>query len=81
MLGGDIIVSINGQEVKNGEQYLRVFRQLKAKQAVTLKLYRDGEAHTLDITLGERSLPPGPPQRPKIEVPPIIPQTLEVVPF
>ena len=81
VLGGDIIVSINGQEVKTGEQYLKVFRQLKAKQAVTLRLYRDGEAHTLDVTLGERPLPPGPPQRPKIEVPPIIPQGLGAVPF
>ena len=81
VLGGDIIVSINGQEVKNSEQYLKVFRQLKAKQAVTVRLYRDGEPHTVDITLGERPLPPGPPQRPKIEVPPIIPQGLEVVPF
>jgi serine protease Do len=81
VLGGDIIVGINGQDVKNGEQYAKVFRQLKAKQAVTLKLYRDGEAHTLDVTLGERPLPPGPPQRPKIEVPPIVPQGLEFVPF
>jgi C-terminal processing protease CtpA/Prc len=81
VLGGDIIVSINGQEVKTGEQYLKVFRQLKAKQAVTLRLYRDGEAQTLDLTLGERPLPPGPPQRPKIEVPPVIPQGLGVVPF
>ena len=81
VLGGDIIVGINGQDVKNSEQYAKVFRQLKAKQAVTLKLYRDGEAHTLDVTLGERPLPPGPPQRPKIEVPPIVPQNLEFVPF
>jgi S1-C subfamily serine protease len=80
VLGGDIIVTINGQEVKNSEQYLKVFRQLKAKQAVTLKFYRDGEPHTLDLTLGERPLPPGPPQRPKIEVPPVIPQGLEAVP-
>ena len=42
VLGGDIIVGINGQDVKNSEQYAKVFRQLKAKQAVTLKLYRDG---------------------------------------
>ena len=81
LLGGDIIVSINGQDVKSSEQYLQVFRQLKAKQPVTLKLYRDGTPHTLDITLGERPLPPGPPQRPKIEVPPIVPQSLELVPF
>ena len=81
VLGGDIIVGINGQDVKNSEQYAKVFRQLKAKQAVTLKLYRDGEAHTLDVTLGERPLSPGLPQRPKIEVPPIVPQGLEFVPF
>lgn len=81
VLGGDIIVSINGQEVKNSEQYHKVFRQLKAKQAVTLKFYRDGEAHLLDFTLGERPLPPGPSQRPKIEVPPVIPQGLGLVPF
>ena len=81
VLGGDIIVSINGQEVKSSEQYLKVFRQLKARQAVTLKLYRDGEPHTLDLTLGERPFPPGPSQRPKIDVPPVIPQGLEFVPF
>ena len=81
VLGGDIIGSINGQDVKNGEQYAKVFRQLKAKQSITLKLYRDGEAHTLDVTLEERRLPPSPLQHPKIEVPPIVPQGLEFVPF
>ena len=81
VLGGDIIVGINGQDVKNREQYAKVFRQLKAEQPITLKLYRDGEARTLDLTLGERPLPPGPPQRPKIEVPPVIPQGLWVMPF
>jgi S1-C subfamily serine protease len=81
LLGGDIIVSINGQEVKSSEQYIKVLRQLKAKQGVTLKLYRDGEAHTFNITLGERPFPAGPAQRPKIDVPPIVPQSLEIVPF
>ena len=52
VLGGDIIVGINGQDVKNREQYAKVFRQLKAEQSITLKLYRDGEAGTLDVTLG-----------------------------
>jgi S1-C subfamily serine protease len=81
MLGGDIIVSINGQEVKSSEQYVKVLRQLKAKQAVTLKLYRDGEPFTLDLRLGERPLPPSPPPRPQTEVPPVIPQRLQAVPF
>jgi len=70
VLGGDIIGSINGQDVKNSEQYAKVFRQLKAKQSITLKLSRDGEAQTLDVTLEERRLPPSPLQHPKIEVPP-----------
>ena len=81
VLGGDIIVGINGQDVKNREQYAKVFRQLKAEQSITLKLYRDGEAGTLDVTLGERPVPPGPSQHPKIEVPPIVPQRLELMPF
>jgi len=81
VLGGDIIVGINGQDVKNREQYAKVFRQLKAEQSITLKLYRDGEPDTLDVTLGERPVPPGPSQHPKIEVPPIVPQRLELVPF
>ena len=81
VLGGDIIVSINGQDIKTGEQYAKVFKQLKAEQSVTLKIYRDGEARTLDVTLGERPSPPGPPQRPKIEVPPVVPQNFEFVPF
>ena len=81
-MGGDIIVGINGQDVKNREQYAKVFRQLKAEQSITLKLYRDGEAGTLDVTLGERPVPPGPSQHPKIEVPPIVPQRrLELMPF
>jgi len=81
VLGGDIIVSINGQDVKTSGQYAKVFKQLKAEQSVTLKVHRDGEAHTLDVTLGERPSPPGPPQRPKIEVPPVVPQKFEFVPF
>jgi serine protease Do len=82
VLCGDIIVGINGQDVKNREQYAKVFRQLKAEQSITLRLYRDGEAGTLDVTLGERPVPPGPSQHPKIEVPPIVPQRrLELMPF
>ncbi len=81
VLGGDIIVSINGQDVKTSGQYAKVFKQLKAEQSVRLKVHRDGEAHTLDVTLGERPSPPGPPQRPKIEVPPVVPQNFEFMPF
>jgi S1-C subfamily serine protease len=81
VLGGDILVAVNGQDVKTSEQYAKVFQQLKAKQPIELKLVRDGEYHTKFVTLDERPTPPSPPQRPKIEVPPLVPQGLEFVPF
>lgn len=81
VLGGDILIAVNGQDVKTSAQYAKVLRQLKAKQSVDLTLFRDGERHTLSVTLGERPVPPKPPQHPKIEVPPVVPQGMEFVPF
>ena len=81
VLGGDILVAVNGEDVKTSEQYAKVFRQLKAKQSIDLTLFRDGTRRTLNVTLGERPTPPSPPQHPKIEVPPVVPQGLEFVPF
>jgi len=81
ILGGDILVAVNGQDVKTSEQYAKVFPQLKVKQSIELTLFRDGTRHTLTVTLGERPTPPSPPQHPKIEVPPVVPQGLDFVPF
>jgi S1-C subfamily serine protease len=81
VLGGDILVAVNGEDVKTSEQYAKVLRQLKAKQSIDLTLFRDGTRRTLNVTLGERPTPPSPPQHPKIEVPPVVPQGLEFVPF
>jgi serine protease Do len=81
VLGGDILVAVNGQDVKTSEQYAKVFPQLKVKQFIELTLFRDGTRHTLTVTLGERPTPPSPPQHPKIEVPPVVPQGLDFVPF
>lgn len=81
ILGGDIIVSVNGDDVKNSEQYAKVLRQLKAEQAVSLKVVRDGVWQTKTVHLGERPTLSGPAQHPALQVPPVVPQGLGLVPF
>ena len=67
--------------MKSSEQYTKVLRPLKAKQSIEITLFRDGTRHTLTVTLGERPTPSSPLQHPKIEVPPVVPQGLDFVPF
>jgi len=81
VLGGDIIVAVNGQDVKTSEQYGKVFQQLKAQQLIEITVSRDGIRRTMNVTLGERPTPPGSPQHPKFEVPPVVPQRMGFVPF
>ncbi len=81
VLGGDILVAVDGQDVKSSEQYAKVLRPLKAKQSIEITLFRDGTRRTLTVTLGERQTPSSPSQHPKIEVPPVVPQGLDFVPF
>ena len=59
-MGGDILVEVNGQDVKTSEQYAKVFRQLKAKQSIELTLFRDGTRRIISVMLGERPTPPSP---------------------
>jgi S1-C subfamily serine protease len=81
VLGGDILVEVNGQDVKTIEQYAKVLRQLKAKESIELTLLRDGTRRTVTVTLGERPMPSSSSQHPKIEVPPVVPQGFDFVPF
>jgi S1-C subfamily serine protease len=81
VLGGDILVAVNDQDVKTSEQYAKVLRQLKANQAIELTWFRDGTKHTISVTLAERPTPSNPSQHPKIEVPPLIPQTFPLTQF
>lgn len=81
VLGGDIIVSVDGQDVKTSEQYAKVFQQLTAKQPIELRIVRNGDRATVVVTLEERPSPPGPVQHQKIDVPPIVPQAMGFVPF
>ena len=81
ILGGDILVAVDGQDVKSSEQYAKVLRPLKAKQSIEITLFRDGTRRTLVVTLGERPTPSGSPEHPKFELPPVVPQRLDFVPF
>ncbi len=81
VLGGDILVAVNGQDVKTSEQYGKVFQQLKAQQLIEITVSRDGLRRTMSVTLGERPTPSSPPEHPKFELPPVAPQRLDFVPF
>lgn len=81
VLGGDIIVAVDGQDVKTSEHYGKVFQQLKAQQHIEITVSRDGVRRMMNVTLGERPTPSGPPQHPKFEVPPVVPQGLNFVLF
>jgi S1-C subfamily serine protease len=81
VLGGDILVAVNGEDVKTSEQYAKVLGHLKANQSIDVTFSRDGVRHTMVVTLGERPTPHGPVQHPKIEVPPLVPQMLPFTQF
>jgi S1-C subfamily serine protease len=81
VLGGDILVAINGHDVKNTEQYTKALQNLQAHQTIELTLLRDGDYETRSVTLGERPTQAPPQPHRKIEVPPLIPQTLPFTQF
>ncbi|MGH7184360.1 MAG: S1C family serine protease [Nitrospiraceae bacterium] len=81
VLGGDILVAIDGQDVKSSEQYAKVLGPLKAEQSIEITLFRGGMRHIMNVTLGERPTTHGQAQHPKIEVPPLVPQVLPFTQF
>jgi serine protease Do len=81
VLGGDVLVAVNGQDVKTSEQYGKVFQQLKAQQLVEITVSRDGVSRTMSVTLGERPTPSGFPEHSTFELPPVVPQRMGFVPF
>lgn len=81
VLGGDILVAVDGHNVKTLEQYSSVFGSLKVGQSIQLTVARDGDYLIKSVTLGERPTPPISPQHPKFEVPLVVPQRLATVPF
>jgi serine protease Do len=54
MLGGDVIVSFNGESITSMEDLLAQLKQSEPGQTVTLNVLRDGQSIDLTVKLGER---------------------------
>jgi S1-C subfamily serine protease len=58
LLGGDLIVAVDGRPVKNGDELLAYLEErTRPGQTVTLTIIRDGETLELPVTLGARPPP------------------------
>ena len=55
MLIGDIILSINGEEIANFRQLQKLIIGLKPEQKVKVQIERDGKQKELELSLGSRS--------------------------
>ncbi len=51
----DVILEFNGQRLEGEEELKRLIHETPAGRKVTLGISRDGQAMSLDVTLGERS--------------------------
>jgi S1-C subfamily serine protease len=56
LLGGDILVSINGQEVRTPEQCLKVVKKLAVGRMVELGIVRDGKLKRISVMVEEHPL-------------------------
>lgn len=54
ILGGDIIRSINGHDIRVAEALTSNLKAMKVGQNVTLEILREGKSQMIDITLQER---------------------------
>ena len=56
LLGGDILVSVNGQEVRTPEQCLTVVKKLAVGRMVELGIVRDGRLNRISVMVEEHPL-------------------------
>ena len=56
LLGGDILVSINGQEVRTPEQCHKVVKKLAVGRMVELGIVRDGRLKRISVMVEEHPL-------------------------
>jgi S1-C subfamily serine protease len=59
LLGGDIVVSVNGTPLNNPENVVSVMRGLRVGNTIRLRLFRRGEYRDVSYVLPERPLLPG----------------------
>ncbi len=53
MVGGDLIVAVDGQEVQDQQQLSRIMNSHRAGDAVKVTIYRGKKKMDMDVTLGE----------------------------
>lgn len=58
VLGGDILVAVNGLQVRAPEDFVKVYQGLKVGQTVQLSLMRNGSPQTITVILEEQPRPP-----------------------
>jgi len=54
LVGGDIVVKVDDQEIKTNEELIRYVREKKIGDSVTFRVYRKDKFENVKITLGER---------------------------
>lgn len=59
LLGGDVVVSLDGAPMNQPETLSGIMRGLKVGSQLKLKLFREGKYLDLDYSLPERPLLPG----------------------
>ncbi len=59
LLGGDIITRVNGEPLTDMETVARLARSLKVGDKLQLEYWREGQIHTVEVTLPERPILPG----------------------
>jgi S1-C subfamily serine protease len=59
LLGGDIMVSVNGISLADPHNLPKVAEQLKVGNRLKVKLFREGKYLEVEYTLPERPLQPG----------------------
>ncbi len=54
IVGGDVVVKADQNEVKNGDELIHYIREKKPGDAILLKVYRKGNFEEIKVSLGER---------------------------
>ena len=53
MIGGDLIVAVNGEEVQDQQDLSHIMQKHRAGDAVTVTIYRGRKRMDIRVTLGE----------------------------
>lgn len=59
LLGGDIIVEVNGTTISNMDAVYQIARSMKVGDEIKIRYFRDGSYHKVTVVLPERPILPG----------------------